>query len=89
MLLLTAAARPDGFTEEPSAPKRQQSSTSTHALGDTQFNELVALARQTDAEVRFIEDPALLRDVGGVGALLRFSLGAPGEPAAVLAAAKA
>ena len=44
VLLLTAAARPDGFTEEPAAPKRQQSSCSaTRALGDNQFNELLAV----------------------------------------------
>ncbi|MBK9170551.1 MAG: hypothetical protein IPM24_24245 [Bryobacterales bacterium] len=34
--------------------------------------ELVARARQTGAEVRFIEDAGLLAGVGGVGALLRF-----------------
>jgi peptide chain release factor subunit 1 len=34
--------------------------------------ELVALAQQTSARIRFIEDPSLLGDVGGVGALLRF-----------------
>jgi peptide chain release factor subunit 1 len=36
--------------------------------------ELVMRARQTGARVRFIEDPALLEGVGGVGALLRFRL---------------
>lgn len=36
--------------------------------------ELVARAHQTGARVRFIEDPALLADHGGVGALLRFRL---------------
>jgi peptide chain release factor subunit 1 len=35
-------------------------------------NQLVTLARQTSAGVRFIEDPALLAEVGGVGAFLRF-----------------
>ena len=57
----------------------------TPSLGDNQFNELVAAARQTDAEVRFIEDPDLLRQVGGVAALLRFRLGAPAETVAVRA----
>jgi peptide chain release factor subunit 1 len=37
-------------------------------------NELVTKAQQTSARVRFIEDPALLADVGGVGALLRFRI---------------
>jgi peptide subunit release factor 1 (eRF1) len=36
--------------------------------------ELVALAQQTSARIRFIEDPSLLGDVGGVGALLRFRI---------------
>jgi peptide chain release factor subunit 1 len=37
-------------------------------------DELVTRATQTGAEVRFIEDPALLAEAGGVGALLRFRL---------------
>ena len=35
-------------------------------------DRLVTLARQTGAHVRFIEEPALLAEVGGVGAFLRF-----------------
>jgi len=35
---------------------------------------LVTLARQTSAYVRFIEDPMLLAEVGGVGAFLRFRI---------------
>jgi len=35
---------------------------------------LVARARQTGARVTFVEDPALLAEAGGVGALLRFRL---------------
>lgn len=37
-------------------------------------DRLVALARQTDAAVHFVEDPALLANVGGVAALLRYRL---------------
>lgn len=37
-------------------------------------DELVKRARQQSARIRFIEDPALLADVGGVGALLRFKI---------------
>jgi len=37
-------------------------------------NELVTRAQQQSARIRFIEDPALLADVGGVGAILRFKL---------------
>jgi peptide subunit release factor 1 (eRF1) len=81
VLLLAAAAQPDGINEEPSAPKRQQANAMPTALGENQFNELLAVARQTDAEVRFIEDPDLLKGVGGVAALLRFRLAIPTETA--------
>jgi peptide subunit release factor 1 (eRF1) len=37
-------------------------------------DELVTRAQQTAARVRFIEDPELLKDFGGVGALLRFRI---------------
>lgn len=37
-------------------------------------DELVTRAQQTAARVRFIENPDLLADVGGVGALLRFRI---------------
>ena len=37
-------------------------------------DQLVTLARQTSAHVRFIEEPALLAEVGGVGAFLRFRI---------------
>ena len=36
--------------------------------------ELIARAQQTGARIRFIEDSALLEEVGGVGALLRFRI---------------
>jgi len=41
---------------------------------DDAANDLVTLAKQTSATVRFIENPQLLADVGGVGASLRFAL---------------
>jgi peptide subunit release factor 1 (eRF1) len=37
-------------------------------------DELITRAQQTAARIRFIEDPSLLADVGGVGALLRFRI---------------
>ena len=37
-------------------------------------DQLVTKAQQTAARIRFIEDPALLAEVGGVGALLRFRI---------------
>ena len=35
---------------------------------------LVAKAQQNSARIRFIENPELLSEVGGVGALLRFKI---------------
>jgi peptide subunit release factor 1 (eRF1) len=40
----------------------------------TEAEELIALAARTAATTRFIEDPALLADVGGVAAALRFRM---------------
>jgi peptide subunit release factor 1 (eRF1) len=37
-------------------------------------DELIVLARQTSARVTIIEDPALLDEIGGVGALLRYRI---------------
>jgi peptide subunit release factor 1 (eRF1) len=44
------------------------------AGGERSGEELVTLARQTSARVRFIEDQSLLAPVGGVGAFLRFKV---------------
>ncbi|HEX3176774.1 MAG TPA: Vms1/Ankzf1 family peptidyl-tRNA hydrolase [Methylomirabilota bacterium] len=44
------------------------------ADGAAEADELVVKARQTDARVTFVEDPSLLAEAGGVGALLRFRL---------------
>jgi peptide subunit release factor 1 (eRF1) len=78
ILLVTAALTPDGVTEEPAAPKKQHTAVvdvppdAVGRLSEETSNELIALARQTDAEVRIIENPELLGHVGGVAALLRF-----------------
>ena len=40
----------------------------------TLADDLVTKAHQTAARIRFIEDPRLLRPIGGVGALLRFRI---------------
>jgi peptide chain release factor subunit 1 len=51
-------------------------------LGDEAFEELIRLAALTDARVRFVEDHGGLRELGGVGGLLRFRLDrAVNEPA--------
>jgi peptide subunit release factor 1 (eRF1) len=42
--------------------------------GTSIAEQVVRLARTTGAHVAFIEDPALLADVGGVGAMLRYRL---------------
>ena len=44
--------------------------TERHKLAD----DLVTKAQQSSARIRFIEDPALLDEVGGVGAILRFKI---------------
>ena len=49
---------------------------------DQTAGDLVALARRTDARVRFIEDSHLLEPVGGVGAHLRYRLAPPATDAA-------
>jgi peptide subunit release factor 1 (eRF1) len=37
-------------------------------------DELIAKAKQTAAKITFVEDPELLKDYGGVAALLRFTI---------------
>ena len=62
-------AAPGPVQAETSAPQGTGDET-RHKLS----SELVLRAEQTGARIRFIEDPALLADIGGVGALLRFRL---------------
>jgi len=59
------------------APAAMQADTSAPETGIDEDRlklsaELIKLAQQTSARVRFIEDATLLEEVGGVGALLRF-----------------
>jgi len=51
-------------------------------LGDTDRNELIRLAAGTGADVEVVQGHAVLRELGGVGALLRYQHDAP-TPAAV------
>jgi peptide chain release factor subunit 1 len=53
---------------------RQEQALSTEGSGSTLADKLVTQALQTAARITFIEDPALLADVGGVGALLRYRI---------------
>jgi peptide subunit release factor 1 (eRF1) len=55
-----------------SAAAAQPEAAEPAPAGERVANRLVTLARQTSASVRFIEDPLLLAEAGGVGALLRF-----------------
>ena len=48
--------------------------------GPQSVEKLVAEARKTGARVTFIEDPKLLADVGGIGALLRYRMDSQGGP---------
>jgi peptide chain release factor subunit 1 len=45
-----------------------------HSDGTPLSEQVVRLARTTGAHISFIEDPTLLADVGGVGAMLRYRL---------------
>jgi peptide subunit release factor 1 (eRF1) len=62
--LILSAARKEIRNEEEDTKETEH----PPPLADT----LVTLAHQTAAHVTFIEDPALLKEVGGVGALLRY-----------------
>ena len=61
------------------APGSIQAHTSASGNGPDETrlklsSELIRRAQQTGASIRFIEDPQLLAEIGGVGALLRFSI---------------
>ena len=66
---LTSDVTPTPVEIDTSAPAADVDSD-RHRLAD----HFVVHAHMSGARVRFIEDPALLADVGGVGALLRFKL---------------
>jgi len=66
---LTSDVTPTPVEIDTSAPASDVDSD-RHRLAD----HFVVHAHMSGARVRFIEDPALLADVGGVGALLRFKL---------------
>ena len=67
---LVIAATPDVI--DPG--QRNDAANDERSPAERTADELIAKARQTAATVRFIEDPALLSGVGGVGAFLRFKL---------------
>jgi peptide chain release factor subunit 1 len=67
--IVTADAAPGPLDIDTSAPAAELD-TERHKLAD----HLVAHAHMSSARIRFIEDPDLLSEVGGVGALLRFKM---------------
>ena len=67
--IVTADAAPGPLDIDTSAPATSLD-TERHKLAD----HLVAHAHMSSARIRFIEDPDLLAEVGGVGALLRFRI---------------
>ena len=74
----TAAALGSARLPDDAAPGHVLAQTSAPAGVDQDklklADELVTRARQTGAHVRFIEDPDLLAEFGGVGASLRFRI---------------
>jgi peptide subunit release factor 1 (eRF1) len=75
---LIISARPEvlGLPESRSTDSNGLAVDSTAPQADATrlelAGELVARGQQNAARIRFIEDSALLRSVGGVGAILRF-----------------
>jgi peptide chain release factor subunit 1 len=67
--IVTADAAPGPLDIDTSGPATDLDAD-RHRLAD----HLVAHAHMSSARIRFIEDPELLADVGGVGALLRFRI---------------
>lgn len=56
------------------SPQDHNSSGDRFSSGLTTADLLLTRARQTGARVTFIEDAALLRSMGGVGAMLRYQV---------------
>lgn len=65
-----------GTTDVIGTPKKSAASKEQNDRSESErtADRLIALARQTSARIRIIEDAALLAPVGGVGAFLRFKL---------------
>ena len=72
-LLISAAPNEVRIDEDfDTSLQDHNSSGESFSSGLTAADSLVTRARQTGARVTFIEDAALLRSVGGVGAMLRY-----------------
>jgi peptide chain release factor subunit 1 len=71
LLLSAALPAPSSGAETPAG---REGELETDRLTPERAEEFVTAARQTDAAIRFIEDPALLEGAGGVAASLRYRL---------------
>jgi peptide subunit release factor 1 (eRF1) len=72
---LVITAVPDALA--PKKGRKNQGAAQTSAElsnAENTADDLTGQARKTSAKIRFIEDPSLLKPVGGVGAFLRFKL---------------
>jgi peptide chain release factor subunit 1 len=65
---------PTGAAAAPVAVDTSAQGNNAGAAQLTLADQLVTKAQQTSARIRFIENPDLLADVGGVGAILRFRI---------------
>jgi peptide chain release factor subunit 1 len=74
LLLAAAPLAIDRGPDGPGSPDHPALPPDELARREALGGDLVARARRTGASVRFIEDPNLLWDVGGVGAFLRYRL---------------
>jgi peptide chain release factor subunit 1 len=69
-LVLTAVPQTLDTGERSAATSSEAERSGQERVAD----DLIVKARQTAASIRFIQDPELLKPVGGVGAFLRFTL---------------
>lgn len=78
-LFLTASPDRIAWEREENEPPAPEIDAALKAAGGETIHErvadaLVSAARKSGAQITFVEDPALLADVGGVGATLRYRL---------------
>jgi peptide chain release factor subunit 1 len=84
--LLISAALVEAPAVHGAAPAPAEAHNGAHGTehSESRVDAMIARARQTDARITFIEDPALLAKVGGVAARLRY----PSASAAARSAAR-
>jgi len=73
-LVIAAAPEIIDTTAKPDAAAAADVTAGSLTGAERVADELIVKARQTAASIRFIQDPALLQPLGGVGAFLRFKL---------------